>query len=67
MYSDRPASEVLASAAVLAEQAKTADQTVSMSSTKKGPAVVLPSHHGLMVSSITIAGMYTKLFKWLLS
>lgn len=59
MYSDRPASEVLASAAVSAEQAKTADQAVSISSTRKGPAVVLPSHHGLMVSNITIAGMDT--------
>lgn len=49
MYSDRPASEVLASAAASAEQAKTADQAISKPSVRKGPAQVLPSHHGLMV------------------
>ena len=49
MYSDRPASEVLASAVASAEQAKGADQSVVMPNTMKGSAPVLPSHHGLMV------------------
>ena len=45
MYSDRPASEVLASVAVSAGQAQNA---IPMAKTKK--EVVLPSHHGVMVS-----------------
>lgn len=46
MYSDRPASEVLASAAATAEQAISTNQATLAQSTMK---VLLPSHHGLMV------------------
>ena len=46
IYSDRPASEVFASASASAEQAMTADQTTSAQLTMK---LSLPSHHGLMV------------------
>jgi hypothetical protein len=46
MFSERPAREVLASAAVSTEQTVTADQISSTQSTMKLP---LPSHHGLMV------------------
>lgn len=46
IFSDRPASEVLASAAISAEQAITTDQVTSPQSTTK---ILLPSHHGLMV------------------
>ena len=47
MYSDRPASEVLASAAMTDEQAISINQATSAQSAIK---VLMPSHLGLMVS-----------------
>ena len=51
IYSDRPPSQVLASAAMSAEQAITTDQATSAQSTTK---LILPSHHGLMVGDSKI-------------
>ena len=56
MYSDRPASEVLASVAVSAGQTQNA---IPMPKTKR--EVVLPSHHGVMVSSLLAMLNYVQL------
>ena len=53
IYSDRPASQVLASAAMSAEQAITTDQATSAQSKTK-LTCILPSHHGLMVGDSKI-------------